>query len=92
MSIISLRKFPDILGADVNFFWPNDRSVTNECLIEERRIIQSLPIRLIEITCAVKNAFLPVVEFYIEFVAGQWLHGNYIVNDFHLALNARVRF
>ena len=86
MSIMSFRKFPNILWSDVNFFWPNDCSVTNEHLIEEGRIVQPLPIRHIEIACAVKNAFFPVVELDIEFVVGQWLHRNYIVNDFHFVL------
>lgn len=84
-----LRKFPDILGADVNLFGPNDRSVTNECLIKERWVVQPLPVRLVEIACAVKDAFLPVIEFDIEFVAGQWLHRDYIVNDFHLSAEVR---
>ena len=88
---MSFREFPDVLGANVNFFRPDDCSVTNEHLIEEGRIVQPLPIRLIEIACAIKNTFFPVVELDIELVTGQWLHRNYIVNDFHFVLNAKVR-
>ena len=83
--MIPFREFPDVLWADVNFFRPNDGSVTNECLVEERWIVQPFPIRLIEIASAVKNTFFAVVELDIEFVAGQWLHRNYIVNDFHFS-------
>ena len=78
-------EFPDVLGADVNFFRPNDGSITNEGLIEERWVVQPLSVRLVEIARAVKDAFFPVVEFNVEFVASQWLHRNYIVNDLHFS-------
>ena len=89
MSIMSFREFPDVLRTNVNLVRPNNRTVADKRLLEERQIIQPTPVRFVEIASAVKNTFLPVVEFDIEFVAIHWLHRNYIVNDFHSVLNER---
>ena len=81
-------EFPNVLWTDVDLTRPDECPVSDEHLVEERLVVQTPPVRLVEIPRAVEYGLVAGVELDIDLVAVQRLCGHYVVDDFHRFLSA----
>ena len=84
-------KLPNVLGPDVDLVRPHERPVPDKHLPEERLVLQTTPIGLVEIARTVEDGLLAGVERDIDLVAVQRFRGHYVVDDFHRFPSAKDR-